>query len=105
MQNGAAARSAAAIYHAQAPHVLGKMLTDRLESSRNRIEAAKSLEKTATSGGPNDGAHRETVHLTIITSPENVKTIEITPSKPLPAPEETPMPPIVVGRDPDPDEA
>jgi hypothetical protein len=51
---GQTAREAASQFYAQAPNVLGDILTDGSVSPRHRIEAAKELRAVATAGERSD---------------------------------------------------
>jgi hypothetical protein len=68
MFNGTALREAAAFHVAAAPAKLGHILQDKLETTRNKIEAYKALEKTAAgNGSAAEAAGRDHFTITIIT--------------------------------------
>lgn len=100
--NGAAIHDAALVYREKSVHVVGKILLDKMEPSRTRLQADERLDKIiAASGGPDGQERREQVVVNIITShntPEGMKTITVGPSKPaLPPPEEL-QPIMIVSR-------
>jgi hypothetical protein len=67
IQNGDAAREAAARLFTQAPEVLGKILNSESASPRHRIEAAKELRATANHGAEKTNADldRVVVHINL----------------------------------------
>jgi hypothetical protein len=84
--NGDAAREAAQRYFAEAPTVLGDILTDELASPRHRIEAAKELRQVA-SDGPNTASGTGEKFVITINLGADEKLVfekEIAPFGPLP---------------------
>ena len=65
--NGDAARESAAKLFCQAPEVLGTILRNEQASPRHRIEAARELRTTASTGAEktNDSADRVIVHINL----------------------------------------
>jgi|SRR5215472_8660355 len=65
IQNGDAARDAAAKLFSEAPTVLGEILNNKQASPRHRIEAAKELRATANTGAEKTGDSAERVIINI----------------------------------------
>jgi len=87
VRNGSAAREAAAQHFIEAPAVLSEILTDRSENPRHRIESARELRATATSGaGAKNSADAGPTFKIVINlgSDTEVYEKEIAPMKPSP---------------------
>jgi hypothetical protein len=64
MRNGAAARESASRHFVRAPNVMGAIMDDTQANPRHRIEAAREIRATATSGGESTDAG-EVFHIVI----------------------------------------
>src|SRR5215471_431004 len=86
VRNGTAAQESAAKIFAEAPEVLGNILQDKSASPRHRIEAARELRATASTGAESTGSTSERYVININLG-EDYKLLIDKPIKPL-TPEE-----------------
>jgi hypothetical protein len=87
VRNGTAAREVAAQHFIKAPAVLGEILNNKDANPRHRIESARELRATATSGGGENSAENGKIFKIVINLGEgHIETYEkeIAPLKSVP---------------------
>jgi hypothetical protein len=84
MRNGQAARESASRHFVRAPNVMSAIMDDTNANPRHRIEAAREIRATATSGGEENADAGEVFHIVINLGSDEKFEKEVTLKQPQP---------------------